>query len=32
MVRFHVLFDLLILAHEQRRITHLNIAKDPTAG
>ena len=30
-VRFHVLFVLILLAHDRRRIVHFNITQDPTA-
>jgi hypothetical protein len=30
-VRFHVLFVLIILAHDRRRVVHFNITKYPTA-
>jgi hypothetical protein len=30
-VRFHVLFVLLILAHDRRSVVHFHITKDPTA-
>ena len=30
-VRFHVLFVLILLAHDRRRVVHFNITKYPTA-
>jgi transposase InsO family protein len=30
-VRFHVLFVLIILAHDRRRVVHFNITQSPTA-
>jgi hypothetical protein len=31
-VRSHVLFVLVILAHDRRRVVHFKITQDPTAG
>jgi hypothetical protein len=30
-VRFHVLFVLILLAHDRRRVVYFNITQDPTA-
>jgi hypothetical protein len=30
-IRFHVLFVLILLAHDRRRVVHFNITQDPTA-